>query len=64
MKPPHISPINLSNSIISDYIDYNNRVKKRAVIEKKLKQESKLVKTDSMAVLKDFEDLMIVIDLE
>jgi predicted transcriptional regulator len=45
------------NRYINDAIDYYNRVQKRAIIEKKLKKESDLVKADSMDVLKDFEEI-------
>jgi len=45
------------NRYINDAIDYYNRLQKRAILEKKLKKESDLVKTDSMAVLKDFEEI-------
>ncbi|WP_445732604.1 hypothetical protein [Mariniflexile sp.] len=43
------------NRYINDAIDHYNRLQKRALLEKKLKKESDLVKADSMAVLKDFE---------
>ncbi len=45
------------NRYINDAIDYYNRIQKRAIIEKKLKKESDLVKADSMDVLKDFEEI-------
>jgi predicted transcriptional regulator len=45
------------NRYINDAIDYYNRMQKRAIIEKKLKKESDLVKADSMNVLKDFEEI-------
>lgn len=45
------------NRYINDAIDYYNRIQKRAILEKKLKKESELVKTDSMEVLKDFEEI-------
>ncbi|MCA1758368.1 MAG: hypothetical protein LC658_01245, partial [Bacteroidales bacterium] len=45
------------NRYINDAIDYYNRVQKRAILEKKLKRESDLVKADSMDVLKDFEEI-------
>lgn len=45
------------NRYINDAIDYYNRVQRRAILEKKLREESDLVKTDSMAVLKDFEEI-------
>lgn len=45
------------NRYINDAIDYYNRIQKRALLEKKLKEESDLVKADSMDVLKDFEEI-------
>ena len=45
------------NRYINDDIDYYNRLQKRAILEKKLQMESDLVKTDSMSVLKDFEEI-------
>jgi len=45
------------NRYINDAIDHYNRLQKRAILEKKLKKESDLVKTDSMTVLKDFEEI-------
>lgn len=45
------------NRYINDAIDYYNRLQKRELLEKKLKKESDLVKTDSMSVLKDFEGI-------
>ena len=45
------------NRYINDAIDYYNRIQKRAILEKKLKKESDLVKADSMNVLKDFEEI-------
>ena len=45
------------NRYINEAIDYYNRLQKRALLEKKLKKESDLVKVDSMAVLKDFEEI-------
>ena len=45
------------NRYINDAIDFYNRFQKRAILEKKLKKESELVKKDSMAVLKDFEEI-------
>ncbi len=45
------------NRYINDAIDYYNRIQKRAILEKRLKKESELVKTDSMEVLKDFEEI-------
>jgi predicted transcriptional regulator len=45
------------NRYINEAIDYYNKLQRRAIIEKKLKEESDLVKTDSMDVLKDFEEI-------
>ncbi len=45
------------NRYINDAIEYYNRIQKRAILEKKLKKESDLVKADSMDVLKDFEEI-------
>lgn len=45
------------NRYINEAIDYYNRVQKRLILEKKLKNESALVKGDSMEVLKDFEEI-------
>lgn len=45
------------NRYINDAIDFYNRIQKRALLEKKLKKESELVKADSMDVLKDFEEI-------
>ncbi|MFC0878729.1 hypothetical protein ACE01N_19195 [Saccharicrinis sp. FJH2] len=53
-----LSKLNKSrNRYINDALEYYNRVQKKAIIEKKLEQESYLVKNDSMSVLKDFEDI-------
>ena len=45
------------NRYINEAIDYYNRIQKRAILEKKLKKESDLVKADSMEVLKEFEEI-------
>lgn len=45
------------NRYINDAIEYYNRIQKRALLEKKLKKESDLVKADSMEALKDFEEI-------
>ncbi len=45
------------NRYINDAIEYYNRIQKRALLEKKLKKESDLVKEDSMEILKDFEEI-------
>jgi hypothetical protein len=45
------------NRYINEAIDYYNRIKKRQIIEHKLKMESELVKKESLNVLKDFEKI-------
>jgi hypothetical protein len=45
------------NRYINEAIEYYNRLQRRALLEKKLKKESDLVKKDSMDVLKDFEEI-------
>ncbi|WP_346854970.1 hypothetical protein [uncultured Draconibacterium sp.] len=45
------------NRYINEAIEYYNRLQRRALLEKKLKKESDLVKKDSMTVLKDFEEI-------
>lgn len=45
------------NRYINEAIEYYNRMQRRALLEKKLKKESELVKKDSMTVLKDFEEI-------
>lgn len=44
------------NRYINEAIDYYNRLQRRLMIEKRLKKESDLVKSDSMSVLKEFEE--------
>jgi|WetSurMetagenome_2_1015567.scaffolds.fasta_scaffold967027_2 hypothetical protein len=45
------------NKYLNEAIDYYNRIQKQALIAKKLEHESKLVKSESMKVLKEFERL-------
>ncbi len=45
------------NRYINEAIDYYNRIKKRQIIEHKLKKESDLVKKESLSVLNDFENI-------
>lgn len=45
------------NRYINEAIDYYNRIQNRKLIEKKLKEESEIVRTESMSVLKEFEEL-------
>lgn len=53
-----LSSIKISrNRYINEAIEYYNKAQKREVLEKQLKAESKLVKNESMSVLKEFENL-------
>ncbi len=45
------------NRYINEAIDYYNRLQRRLMIEKRLKKESDLVRSDSMSVLKEFEEV-------
>jgi hypothetical protein len=45
------------NRYITDMLDYYNKIQRKQILEKKLKEESKLIKTDSVFVLKDFEEI-------
>ena len=45
------------NRYINEAIDFYNRHQRKALLEKKLKKESGMVKDESMSVLKDFEDI-------
>jgi len=45
------------NGYINEAIEHYNKLQQRLILEKKLKQESNLVRKDSMAVLKDFEKI-------
>ncbi|PIQ31383.1 MAG: hypothetical protein COW63_08110 [Bacteroidetes bacterium CG18_big_fil_WC_8_21_14_2_50_41_14] len=45
------------NRYINEALDYYNRIQRRMLLEKKLISESEIVKTDSMTVLKDFEEI-------
>lgn len=45
------------NRYINDALENYNRMQKRAILEKKLREESDLVKADSMTTLKDFEEI-------
>ena len=53
-----LSSISISrNRYINEALEYYNKVQKKKLLELKLKAESSLVKTDSMTVLKDFEQI-------
>lgn len=45
------------NRYINEAIDYYNKHQRRLMLEKRLKDESDLVKNDSMSVLNDFEEM-------
>lgn len=45
------------NRYINDAIEYYNKLQKRLILEKKLLKESAIVGSESMAVLKEFEEL-------
>lgn len=45
------------NRYINEAIEYYNKLQKRMILEKKLSKESELVKSDSLSVLKEFEEL-------
>ena len=45
------------NRYINEAIAFYNKFQRQALLEKSLRKESELVKEDSMAVLKDFEDI-------
>jgi hypothetical protein len=43
------------NRYINEALEYYNRIKKRQILELRLKKESELVKDESLNALKDFE---------
>ena len=45
------------NRYINEALEYYNRLQRRLIIEKKLQTESALVKTESMLVLTEFEEV-------
>ena len=44
------------NRYINEAIDYYNKLQKRVILEKRLRDESALVKVDSLVVLREFEE--------
>ena len=48
------------NRYFNDSFDAKKSLQKRAILEKILKKESKLVETESMVVLQDFEKIYFV----
>ncbi|QQS52389.1 MAG: hypothetical protein IPM71_06555 [Bacteroidota bacterium] len=45
------------NRYINEAIEYYNKFQRKLILEKKLKLESDMVKSDSLSVLKDFEEI-------
>ena len=45
------------NRYINEAIEHYNRLQNRKILEKKLRKESGLVKSESLSVLKEFEQL-------
>ena len=45
------------NRYINEALDFYNKLQRRLIIEKRLKKESEIVKSDSMSILKDFEEI-------
>ena len=45
------------NRYINEALEYYNRLQKRLILEKKLRKESGMVKSDSLDVLKQFENI-------
>lgn len=45
------------NRYINEAIDYFNKHQRQLMLEKRLKNEFELVKSDSMFILKDFEEM-------
>lgn len=45
------------NRYINEAIDYYNKVQRKRFLEQKLKKESGIVKTDSILILKEFEEI-------
>lgn len=43
------------NRYINEALDFYNKVQRRQILEKRLKNDSDLVKSESITVLKDFE---------
>jgi hypothetical protein len=45
------------NRYINEAIEFYNKFQRQILLEKRLKMESKIVSTESMSVLKDFENM-------
>lgn len=48
------------NRYINEALEYYNKVQRRQLLEKRLKNDSDLVKEESLSVLKDFENIEYV----
>lgn len=44
------------NRYINEALEFYNRFQRKQILEKQLEKESSIVKSDSMSVLKDFEE--------
>ncbi len=45
------------NRYINEALEFYNRFQKRLILERRLKKESYLVKSDSLNILKEFENI-------
>lgn len=45
------------NRYINEALEYYNRIQRRKILESKLKEESALVKAESLSVLNEFEEI-------
>jgi hypothetical protein len=45
------------NRYINEALEFYNKIQNRKILESKLKNESGLVKSESLSVLKEFEDI-------
>jgi adenine-specific DNA methylase len=45
------------NRYINEALEYYNKIQRRKMLENKLKKESALVKTESLSVLREFEEI-------
>ena len=45
------------NRYINEALEYYNKVQRRKILESRLKKESASVKTESLSVLNEFEDI-------
>jgi len=45
------------NRYINEALDHYNKIQRRMILQEKLKKESKLVKQESISVLREFENI-------